>query len=449
MKLEQLFLQNFQANDLACQKILVAVSTGLDSMVLLNLLQNLPMTVRPQITVAYVDHQLRKQSAKETIFIKEYCQKNNLSLVCKSWPKKEHPVSGIEESARQMRYAFFAEVMENQGLDALLTAHHADDQAETWLMKLIRGGRLEQLEAIKVNRAFANKRLVRLLLPFSKQQLLEYAKQKGLRWFEDETNQDQCYLRNRMRQQVVPLLKKENPAFLKHINEYCEQLNDLLAIKQQLYRQLQNDLQIKEGYCLTSWLKLSQLQQKLFIEELIMQTTKSLTTGQSQAVLSLLSNQSKPQGQVNLTTHYMLVKSYDYFTIKEKLVKTKAKFVAKELVLGEWIRLNQFESIGLFEKDKQPKGNDYLNITTTAKRLFVRHRLAGDRLLMKNGRQKIKKIFIDHKLTNEQRQDAWLVSDEQQKVYWVIGLKKSDLSQTPRDAKMQYVIVYTDKRKED
>lgn len=95
----------------------------------------------------------------------------------------------------------------------LLTAHHADDQAETVLMKLIRGGQLTQLQGILPEQPFAAGKLVRPLLPFSKEQIRTYAHEQQLTWYEDATNQNNDVLRNRIRHQVIPALKQENPAF--------------------------------------------------------------------------------------------------------------------------------------------------------------------------------------------------------------------------------------------
>lgn len=90
----------------AKEKVLVAVSTGADSMALLWLLAHLPVAIRPQINVAYVDHQLRDQSKTETEFIQRYCQEKGYPLFTKTWSVVDHPLTGLEEKARKMRYEF-------------------------------------------------------------------------------------------------------------------------------------------------------------------------------------------------------------------------------------------------------------------------------------------------------------------------------------------------------
>ena len=175
-----MMLRKFQAQlaklGLVGKKVLVAVSTGCDSMVLLDLLLQSQSRFDLQIYVAYVDHQLRPASKVETAFIKDYCHKSQLPLRMYTWPLAAHPAKGVEAAARKMRYDFFKRVMATEQLTTLLTAHHADDQAETFLMKLIRGGQLAQLTAIAPQRNFgAGKELVRPLLGFTKQELADYA----------------------------------------------------------------------------------------------------------------------------------------------------------------------------------------------------------------------------------------------------------------------------------
>lgn len=157
-------------------KVVIAVSTGVDSMVLLDLLQGLPPALRPHLIVAHVNHELREQSVEEEAYIKQYCKEHGLQLALYHWPRKDHPTTGIENAARQVRYRFFTDVMKEEGAAVLVTAHHENDLAETMLMKLTRGGQLPQLLGICDQRPFASGKLVRPLLPFSKEQLISYAK---------------------------------------------------------------------------------------------------------------------------------------------------------------------------------------------------------------------------------------------------------------------------------
>ena len=107
--------------------------------------------------------------------------------------------------------------MEIEGAAVLMTAHHLDDQAETILMKLIRGTNFSHSAGIKERRPFATGELIRPLLIYPKEELYQFAQRQAFVYFEDETNQTNEYLRNRLRNQVLPLLKQENPQFLDQI----------------------------------------------------------------------------------------------------------------------------------------------------------------------------------------------------------------------------------------
>lgn len=205
-------------------------------MVLLDVMQQL--VDRRRLIVAHVNHELRKQSQQEEAFLKSYCQKHQLKLAVRHWPIKEHPQTGIEDAARTMRYHFFAQTMHAHQADFLLTAHHANDQAETMLMKMVRGGQLTALAGIEDERPFAGKTLLRPLLTISKDRLYEYANMHQLTWFEDNTNQDLALTRNRFRNLIVPAMIKENPRFLAHMTAWHEQLSDLLTFSQNSLAQL-------------------------------------------------------------------------------------------------------------------------------------------------------------------------------------------------------------------
>src|SRR5699024_4364747 len=132
--------------------------------------------------------------------------------------------------------------------------HHADDQIETVLMKFIRGGDLHQLQGISLQRPFMTEfDLSRPLLFFSKDRLYEYAHNNQIVYFEDSTNQTDDFLRNRLRHQVIPTLKKESPNLLGHLASYQEQLADLLEVADSKIRKLVEQLTTQDGYLLSKW----------------------------------------------------------------------------------------------------------------------------------------------------------------------------------------------------
>lgn len=422
--------------------VLVAVSTGVDSMVLCDLLLHLPLKIRPEVSVAYVDHQLRKQSVEETAFIKDYCQKKHLPLYHYTWPKKDHPQTGMEEQARRMRYAFFEKVMLQNKLPYLLTAHHANDQAETILMKEIRGGDLKQLQGILPKRPFAQGFLLRPLLNFSKAEILAYAKQHQIQYFEDETNQQDDILRNRIRHHIIPQFEQENPLFLQHMQDFSEQLQDLFVVAAVSVAKVKNDLKNGTGYDLAGWLNIEPYMQRILLKDLL---AKNGTFSKKQAdqCLKLLLNPKKPQAQIALGSDYFFVKSYRSFKIEQK--KPQAENISDKplkLAVGKWYSLDNGARLGVFLKDKVELLSSDDVLESANPHFWLRHRQNGDMMRFAAYHQKVKKILIDQKIATERRKQLWLLVNDQGEVVWIIGVKKSDLSQASLNDKMQYIVVF-------
>ena len=440
----QIELKKLAVRDAA---ILIAVSTGCDSMVLLDLLLRVQKNFNLKLYVAYVDHQLRAQSQVETAFIKDYCQQKKLPLAIYTWSKENHPNVGVEAEARKIRYTFFKDVMLKEKIAYLATAHHADDQAETFLMKLLRGGEIEQLTAIKAKRQFVEKaEIIRPLLPFAKAELYAYAKQHDLVYFEDETNASDDYQRNRLRHHVIPALKAENSQVLKHIQSYSEQLSDLLlATKVGLNKKINQLMLADDSYSLGKFISYPNYWQRLCLKELFRQQDLEIKADKQEQVRELLLNLARPNAKFRLRTDCYLIKEYDKFYFKQRVteeIKTKVRY---QLELGNWLKLVDGSKVGFFKVEDYQKqlNDDCLELgELPAKGLFLRHRQSGDRLLTTSGRQKVKKIMIDNKLTIKQRADSWLLTDDSTNVYWILGLKKSDLSRAVVNAKIQYIVVH-------
>ncbi|MCP9329718.1 tRNA lysidine(34) synthetase TilS [Liquorilactobacillus satsumensis] len=448
MDLKREFTQYFKKISHS-SKVLVAVSTGVDSMTLLDLLLQLPTSVRPRIYVAYIDHQLRQESRQEREFIVEFCKQKGLPLFSAVWPLSEHPQNGVEEAARNFRYTFFQKILKQNAISELLTAHHADDQAETFLMKLIRGGELGQLCAIRQKRSFAtNFWLIRPLLPFSKNLIREYAQKRQLSFFEDRTNQTNAFLRNRLRHQVVPLLKKENPRFLEHINAYTAQLAEVCIVAQHVIAKQVNQLKNVTGsYSLQGWKELTTAEQTMVLRQIISSHNYHASERQLEQAGALLLNDAKPQGWIQLQKALFLKKEYTTFTISPtQNVTVEASVFNSQLNLGEWTRLPHGAEIGLFESTAGIEAVSGEQRFYFSKRAFlpltVRHRLPGDKLPTRVGKQKIKKIFIEKKIPLQERNKKWIVAASSGLPLWIVGVRQSDLSEQKVNDKMQYMVIF-------
>lgn len=200
----------------AGQKILVAVSGGVDSMVLLHVLNTLAPNRRWQLTVAHFNHQLRGRSSDaDEKFVRKTAAALKLPFVAeradvKAFAKKSK--LSIEMAARKLRHEFFARVACSRKIATVALAHHADDQVELFFLRLLRGAGGEGLAGMKRSSPSPVERqvtLVRPLLDLTKADLLQFARELKISFREDATNASANFLRNRIRHELLPLLHKE------------------------------------------------------------------------------------------------------------------------------------------------------------------------------------------------------------------------------------------------
>ncbi|VAW95789.1 tRNA(Ile)-lysidine synthetase [hydrothermal vent metagenome] len=193
---------------------LLAYSGGLDSHVLLHLLVELKkLNHINHLSVVHINHQLHADSSQWAAHCLQQCEQYQLSCDVINVIVDKNSGLGLEAAARQARYSAFKTLVTDQTL--LLTAQHADDQVETFLLQSLRGGGVKGLAAMPVIKSFANGYLSRPLLAVTQQAIVDYAKQHNLSWVDDPSNSNINFDRNYLRQQVVPVLKKRWPSIHK------------------------------------------------------------------------------------------------------------------------------------------------------------------------------------------------------------------------------------------
>lgn len=195
---------------LGLNQLVLGLSGGLDSMVLLQLCHQLTQSCAIKLKAVYIHHGLSINADQWADFCQQQCQKRNIAFEVQK--VQLNPAANIEAQARTARYAALAAFVTNPQT-ALLTAHHADDQLETLLLALKRGAGPAGLSGIAALQSFASGWLVRPLLDFSREQLEAFAQEQQLKWIEDESNNDSRFDRNFLRLQVIPLLQQRWPAF--------------------------------------------------------------------------------------------------------------------------------------------------------------------------------------------------------------------------------------------
>lgn len=220
-------------------RVLVAVSGGPDSMCLLDILNKLKEKLKIEIAVVHVNHGIREEANEETEYIKRYCEKYNIKIYVKyanvTDLAKEEKV-GLEEEGRKVRYEFFEETLEKTGFNKIAIAHNMNDKAETVLMNIIRGSGSVGLKGIDPIR---DNKYIRPLIETQRQDIEKYCEDNKLEPKFDKSNNDNTYTRNKIRNILIPFIKKEfNPNIIKGINN----LSEIVAEEQNYLEKIVNNI---------------------------------------------------------------------------------------------------------------------------------------------------------------------------------------------------------------
>ena len=238
---EQLFLA--EINPYKECNFVLAISGGVDSMVLANLflINNL------NFSIAHCNFQLRgKESDDDELFIKKWCSEKDIKLYNKKFSTEDYCKNNkltIQMGARELRYEWFSELIDKEKYDFIVTAHHIDDQLETFIINSIRGTGIDGLVGIpdKINK------IIRPLLMSSKDQIIEYSKVNKINYREDSSNDKEDYLRNKIRHSVIPYLKSDDDNVLLKFKTTIENLNSTKIFIQKVISKIRDRVFIYEG----------------------------------------------------------------------------------------------------------------------------------------------------------------------------------------------------------
>ncbi len=239
--IEQLFLAEINPHK-ECNFVL-AISGGLDSMVLANLflINNL------NFSIAHCNFQLRgKESDDDELFINKWCSEKDIKLYNKKFSTEDYCKNNkltIQMGARELRYEWFRELIDKEKHDFIVTAHHIDDQLETFIINSIRGTGIDGLVGIpdKINK------IIRPLLMSSKDQIKEYSKVNKINYREDSSNDKEDYLRNKIRHSVIPYLKSDDDNILLKFKTTIENLNSTKIFVKKVISKVRDRVFVYEG----------------------------------------------------------------------------------------------------------------------------------------------------------------------------------------------------------
>ena len=399
------------------RKVLVAVSGGLDSMTLFHLLYQNREELEIELGIAHVNHKQRPESNMEEKELSNFAQQLGVKFFSSNF-------SGdfSEEKARQFRYRFFEEIMLREGYTALVTAHHADDQAETVFMRLLRGARLRHLSGMTEVQPFANGELIRPLLYFHKKDFPD------ILHFEDKSNLQNDYLRNRIRNLYLPSLKKENPRFKDSLISLGKEVEDLQTALSHLTQGLDiTKLEVFER-------QIPEVQNFLLQEYLKEFPSLKLNKKQFAEILGILRN--KANYIHPLKDGYELVKDYKHFEIRKISRRSDLKVESILLKCGNLLQFGEYQ----FSFGSPLEGENVQAISVSRETpILLRHRKTGDFLRLKGHHKKLRRLFIDQKIPFEEREKAIIVEQNQQ-ILAIVNIAISDLSKELKSDIMSTVL---------
>jgi tRNA(Ile)-lysidine synthase len=408
--------QNFA--QLKDKKLLLAVSGGIDSMVLLDLFYKL----RFDICVAHCNFQLRgKESDADELLVREICQDGYIPYFINSFETidfaKENKLS-IQLAARKLRYDWFQELLLSLGFDYVLTAHHLDDNVETLLINFTRGAGLEGLTGIPAQ----NGNIIRPLLPFSRLEIENYALENKIQWREDSSNASDKYFRNKLRHNIVPTLKELNTGFLDsfqntlhHLQQAESLVNDASKLVfEKVVKEKGNQLEIH----LKPLLEFQNYKAYLF------QWLKNYGFSAWNDIYDLVGAQSGKQ--VFSETH-VLLKDRDKLILSERKSINKSEvFIIESIECKVNIPLKLIFS--RFSGGKNVNANCiFVDKDKIKFPLIIRKWQEGDYFYPAgmNGKKKLSKYFKDEKYSLLDKENQWLLCSENQ-IVWVIGKRADD-----------------------
>ena len=398
------------------KKILVAVSGGADSMSLLHFLYNHQKDLDIQLGIAHVNHKQRQESEHEEAYLRHWAEEHKVPFHYSAFSGKFS-----ENAARTFRYEFFKQVMKDYDYSALVTAHHADDQAETIFMRLLRGSRLRHLTGISAIRPFGTGQIIRPFLHLTKAQL------PVTFHFEDRSNTSLAYLRNRIRLSYLPTLSQENPKIKEHLCLLAEEI----GLMEQALGELTKDITITD---------LSVFQQQsdavqLFLLQNYLDSFPDLqlSKGQFNQLISYL--RKNGSGKMPLKNGYELVKTQTSFLIR----KEEAISLSPPCLL-EFGKSVEFEDYTLtFSEFNDVSNTDAISIWSDAP-IVIRHRKEGDKIDLGSHHKKLRRLFIDNKILEKDRQKA-IVGEQDGHIIFLYVAGRLYLKKKPENAILYGTVV--------
>lgn len=457
-------------------KVVMGVSGGADSVCLFLLMQELRAEYDLSLFVVHIHHGIRGIEADEDAeYVKLLCErygvpfyffKENIQRLAKENGMSE------EEAGRKYRYECFYQVMEQTGADKLATAHHMNDQAETVLFHLIRGTKLSGMTGILP----VNNKIIRPLLACQKQEIVNWLSGRKIVWREDETNKDNHYMRNKLRNQVIPVLSEINEQAVSHIAEfagYMTKYENFFQKEVEKYMLEYVIFESEEKQCQVNRLHLRS-EERILSEAVVYEmlvfvcgVKKDISKKHVEAVYEQLFNQSGKK----ITLPYQIEAeiSYENLIIRKCFERKEKNGWKQEISVKDLIEGKQELQFALpyggnlivqvldMEDMEENRKKEILNTVSNSKNnytklfdcdtirdtLHVRPPAAEDYFIMnaQGNRKRLSRYFIDRKVPLEERRHSLVVAREHE-VLWMVGGRRGENYKINNNTKYVLLLMY-------
>ena len=430
IKKEKLFLPN--------EKILLAVSGGIDSMVMCHLFHQAGFN----FDLAHCNYQLRgNESNKDEDFVETMALKYKVQLYSIRFdtaPFAETQDMSIQMAARELRYNWFEEIRNSYHYNFIATAHHQDDSIETFFINLIRGTGITGLHGILPKQG----NIIRPLLFANKTNIIDFAEKSQLKFREDSSNASDKYLRNKIRHHIIPTLKEVNPSIENTLMNTIERLKDAETIVKTQVGKLRKEMVKQVGD--TDTISIPELQILNPLSTYLFELLKpyQFNSSTSEEIKNALNGES---GKVFYSKTHQVLKDRTLLIISKKKTdeSTKQSQNQETKKKAKGLELVKLESKILPANMEIPQSPnlaalDYDKLTFP---LTTRKWKEGDSFypLGMKGKKKLSDFFIDNKLSLNQKENTWLLTSADN-IVWVIGMRIDNRFKVTDKTKKIYLV---------
>lgn len=416
-KIQKHITQNFSF--LKRKKILLATSGGLDSMVMVDLFRRMDF----EIAMAHCNFQLRGlESLEDQKFVQEYAQTNKIDLFLTQFETENYAKNNqlsTQVAARELRYNWFQEILEIGKFDFIVTAHHADDTLETFIINLSRGTGIEGLTGIPAQ----NGTIIRPLLIFSKEEIENFAIENQIKWREDSSNNSDKYLRNKIRHHLVPVLKDLNPDFLSSFLKTQNYLQESKLLtddaSKMVYEQVAKQVEQVIHF------DLNRLTERINYKTYLYHWLHEYGFTAWDDIYDLVDGQS---GKQVFSNHFRLLKDRETLL----LIPKKTEIAIEEFLIEKSQNIVNFPlNIVFCNVTDIGDGSNTIIFVDEDKLHFplvLRKWESGDSFQpfgMNGKTKKVSKLFKDEKKSLVDKENTWILCSDNQ-IVWVVGTRQDE-----------------------